>query len=254
MADAEVRIDELARRAGVATTTVRLYQRRGLLPGPRLEGRVGWYGPAHLDRLRLIAELQADGHSLAGIGRLVEGWERGAALDDVVGREAGLAALLGSAREVVLTPAELAERMPVEGLTPTAMARAVDIGLVEPLDDGRLRIPDARFLEAGPALMALGVPVDVVLDEWERLQERSDEVAGRFLAVFEEHVVPAVLGAGEGHEAPGALDDLGPEQLAVLGEQLGRLHHLAGQVVQAGLDASLARLARQRLSALVDPS
>ena len=37
----EYRLDELARRAGVASTTVRLYRSKGLLARPRLEGRTG---------------------------------------------------------------------------------------------------------------------------------------------------------------------------------------------------------------------
>lgn len=237
-----MRIDELARRAGVATTTIRLYQHRGLLPGPRLEGRTGWYGPAHLERLRLIARLQADGHSLAGIGQLVESWERGRDLDQLVGPEAGLSALLGSAREVVLTPAELAERLPEGAMDPATMARAVALGLVALTDDGRVRVPDVRFVETGPALAALGVPIDVVLDEWEHLAAQTDEIADRFLGVFATHLVP------DGVD----LDRLDGDQVAMLGERLARLHQLAGQVVQASLDASLARLARARLATLAE--
>ncbi len=239
----DMRIDELARRAGVATTTVRLYQNRGLLPGPRLEGRTGWYGPAHLDRLRLIARLQDEGHSLAGIGRLVEGWERGAALRDVVGEEASLAALFGTPRDLVLTPEELAARVPPDSLDAAAMARAVALGLVEPTDDGRLRILDARFVDTGPALHDLGVPIDVVLDEWEALRAATDAIAERFVEVFERHLVPADVD----------MDDLDADEIAVLGARLARLHHLAGQVVQASLDASLARLAHTRLAALAQP-
>lgn len=238
-----MRIDELAREAGVATTTIRLYQHRGLLPGPRLEGRTGWYGPAHLDRLRLIARLQGDGHSLAGIARLVESWEQGRDLDALVGPEAGLSALFGSAREVVLTPAELAERLPEGATDPATMARAVEVGLVALTDDGRIRVPDVRFVETGPALAALGVPLAAILDEWEHLAAQTDEIAERFLAVFETHLVP------EGVD----LDHLDPDQVATLGADLARLHQLAGQVVQASLDASLARLARARLARLAGP-
>jgi len=237
-----MRIDDLAREAGVATTTIRLYQHRGLLPGPRLEGRTGWYGPAHLDRLRLIARLQGEGHSLAGIGRLVESWERGRDLDALVGAEAGLSALFGSGREVVLEPAELAARLPEGAVEPATMARAVEVGLVALTDDGRVRVPDVRFLETGPALAALGVPLDAILDEWEHLTAQTDQVADRFLRVFEAHLVP------DGVD----LDRLDRDQLAALGDQLARLHQLAGQVVQAGLDASIARLARARLAALAD--
>lgn len=237
----ELRIDDLAREAGIATTTIRLYQHRGLLPGPRLQGRTGWYGPAHLERLRLIARLQEEGHSLAGIGRLVSSWERGTDLAELVGQEAGLADLLGTSREIVLTPAELADRLPAEALEPATMQRAVELGLVGVTDDGRVRVPDVRFVDTGPALAALGVPIDVVLDEWAALADQTDAIAARFLGLFEAHLVP------EGVD----LDQLDAEQVATVGRDLARLHQLAGTVVQAALDASIARLARQRLTGLV---
>ena len=98
---AEFRLDDLARRAGVASTTVRLYQSKGLLAPPRLEGRTGWYNESHLSRLRLIARLQAEGHSLAGIRNLLVEWEQGRSLDAVVGVETELDALLGDVHAVV---------------------------------------------------------------------------------------------------------------------------------------------------------
>src|SRR3990170_758885 len=104
----EMRLDDLAAAAGVATSTVRLYRQRGLLPPPRLVGRTGWFGEHHLARLRLIARLQDEGFSLAGIGRLLETWERGRDLGDLVGVEAQLDQLLGRRTAVVLEPAELA--------------------------------------------------------------------------------------------------------------------------------------------------
>ena len=52
-----VTVDELAQRTGVPSSTIRMYQTRGLLPKPRRDGRVGRYGPAHLARLELIGQL-----------------------------------------------------------------------------------------------------------------------------------------------------------------------------------------------------
>ncbi len=54
----EMRIDDLAHRAGVPTRTIRYYTQQGLLEPPELRGRVGFYDDTHLDRLRLIKELQ----------------------------------------------------------------------------------------------------------------------------------------------------------------------------------------------------
>jgi DNA-binding transcriptional MerR regulator len=67
------RVEELAAAADCSVDTVRFYQKRRLLTPPTRVGRVGWYGPEHLARLRRIRELQADGLSLSLIGRIVRG-------------------------------------------------------------------------------------------------------------------------------------------------------------------------------------
>jgi DNA-binding transcriptional MerR regulator len=237
----EYRLDELARQADVASTTVRLYQSKGLLAPPRLEGRTGWYDDAHLSRLRLIARLQAEGYSLAGIANLLEQWERGRGLDAVMGVEAELDALVGDVHAVVLTPEELAERLPPAALTPALMQRAIGLGLVQPTDDGRIRILDRRYLEGGAVLSELGVPAEVTLDEWEALAAHTDEIAARFVAVFEQHLAPADWEEG-----------LGTDEARELAATLARLHATARVILTAALDASLARLGRERLGALVD--
>src|SRR2546425_123594 len=58
-------IDELAHRAQTKTSTVRLYQTKGLLPPPEIQGRIGYYSAAHIARLRVIERLQQRGYSLA---------------------------------------------------------------------------------------------------------------------------------------------------------------------------------------------
>src|SRR5437763_14437977 len=83
----DYRVDELARAAGTTARNVRLYQERGLLPPPRLVGRVGWYDEAHLARLRLVTRLLDRGYSLANIGELLSTWESGRDLTNVLGVE-----------------------------------------------------------------------------------------------------------------------------------------------------------------------
>ena len=64
---------------------MRALQTRGLLPRPHLIGRTGYYDGDHLDRLRTILRLQADGFSLAGIGTLVRAWEANLTVAEVLG-------------------------------------------------------------------------------------------------------------------------------------------------------------------------
>src|SRR5215207_1364979 len=82
---ATLTIEQVAAGAGIPVSTVRMYQHRGLLAPPVKRGRVGYYGPDHEARLRLIAELQERGFSLAGIKELVDGWAEGRSLDEVLG-------------------------------------------------------------------------------------------------------------------------------------------------------------------------
>jgi DNA-binding transcriptional MerR regulator len=238
----EYRLDELARQAGVASTTVRLYQTRGLLAPPRLEGRTGWYDDSHLSRLRLIARLQGEGYSLAGIANLLDQWELGRSLDAVVGVEAQLDALVGGVHSVVVDPAELVDRFPEGAMTPDAMQRAVFLGLAQPTGTGRIRVTDRRFLETGATLAHLGIPVEVILDEWEALVAHTDEIAARFIALFEAHLAPADWQQG-----------LDSEQARELAHSLARLQSTARQVLAAALDASVARLGRERLGELIEP-
>ncbi len=78
-------VDDLARAAGTTTRNVRALQTEGLLRGPLLVGRTGTYGADHLARLQAILRLQARGFSRAAIRELLDAWERGASLEDVLG-------------------------------------------------------------------------------------------------------------------------------------------------------------------------
>jgi len=71
MAD-ELTIDELARETGMTVRNIRAHQARGLLDPPEVRARVGYYGPEHVEQLRLIRDLQEDGFNLGAIKRLID--------------------------------------------------------------------------------------------------------------------------------------------------------------------------------------
>src|SRR4051794_33940235 len=70
--EGELTIDELAQPPGMTVRNIRAHQSRGLLPPPAVRGRTGYYGPAHLARIELIQEMQAQGFNLQAIRRLVD--------------------------------------------------------------------------------------------------------------------------------------------------------------------------------------
>ena len=232
----EYTVDELARLAGVTTTTIRLYQGKGLLPGPEVRGRVGFYGPAHLARLRLIAGLQERGFSLAAIRALVDTWERGATLGDVLGLEEQLA---GPAEEpLVLDAAGFAALVPSGQVDAEVARRAVALGIVEFRGtDVVIRRP--RLLKVGQELVGLGVPVEEVLDEYAHLKVAADEIAARFAALFERRFWRPAQEEG--------LDDA---RTAELTATLARLRSLASSVVEAAVGDALERAATDRMSQL----
>jgi DNA-binding transcriptional MerR regulator len=66
-------IGELADAAGVSRRAVRFYVQQQLLPAPAGRGRGRHYDSSHLQSLKTITELQAAGHSLEAIRRILGG-------------------------------------------------------------------------------------------------------------------------------------------------------------------------------------
>src|SRR5215510_1079631 len=117
-------VDELARRAGTTTRNVRNYTTQGLLPPPALVGRTGYYDDGHLGRLRLIAQLQEQGFSLAGIGNMLKAWEEGRSLADLLGFEDALMAPWTNEQPECMTLDELVELFPDAATDPSLGIRA----------------------------------------------------------------------------------------------------------------------------------
>lgn len=66
-------IGELANQAGVPASTIRYYERRGLLqPGGRSGGNYRVYGPVELARLKFIRAAQRSGFRLEDIRHLLD--------------------------------------------------------------------------------------------------------------------------------------------------------------------------------------
>lgn len=206
------------------TTTVRMYQARGLLDRPVKRGRVAFYGPSHLQRLRLIADLQRRGHSLAGIKELVDNADRGTALPELLGLQGW-----SHTQPVRLTPAEFLQRFGGAAFDAAVMQRAAGLGLVRL--DGEQLVVDERFLQVGSALIGLGLPVAAVLDEWEALLHHTREIADRFAQAFSAHLWPAL--------------DADAAPLGEITAVLDRLAPLAQQVTALALEQSLNDAAAQ---------
>ena len=217
----DMTIDEVARFADVPSSTVRMYQNKGLLPAPVKRGRVGYYTKQHRDRLRLIAHLQSRGFSLAAIKELLDSWNAGQTL----GRAMGVTEVAPSMdREPSrLTMAELRERFDGVPITQAELQRAQALGLIH-LEGAELVVSNNAFGEIGPSVARLGLPLSEILDEYEALAEAVDGIAERFRSVFERHIWSPFVQADMRSEAADKLLD-----------EVGELTHLATSVVTVAL-------------------
>jgi DNA-binding transcriptional MerR regulator len=230
---AAMTIDELARESGVTSRNIRAYQTRGLLPSPRLEGRVGYYDDAHLARLKYIAGLQERGFSLAAIQALLDAWDEGRGLNEVLGFEEALTAPWSDETPERVSVEWLLERFPEAVDDLGLVQRAVTLGLLREVDGG-FEAPSPRLVKIGAELVAAGVPLAAVLDEYERLVADADRIAERFVALFESNVWERFVEAG-----------MPPERLGEVTEALQR----ARPTALAAMDAALAHAMERAVAA-----
>lgn len=228
----EYRVDELAQLAGTTVRNVRAYQDRGLLPPPRRQGRAGWYSEAHLARLRLVGQMLDRGYSLANIKELLDTWESGQDVGDLLGLEAALSAPWSDEPAAVVTAADLAVMFGGPEADPAMVLRAaqdaVQAGVLEPRDDGFL-VRRPRLLTIAAELAGSGIPLDAVLALGRELFDDIDRVARRFVDLVIVHVFDPV---GE---------PLPADKVPQLAEIVRRLRPLAQESVEVVLADAMER-------------
>lgn len=229
----DYRIDELAREAGTTVRNVRAYQDRGLLPPPRREGRVGLYSEAHLARLRLVGELLGRGYTLGNIAEMVDGWERGQDLSELLGLESALIGPWSEDRAARVDTGQLADLFGAIDDTPL-LEEAVAAGVVE-IVDGELRIPNPKLLDAAAVLVQAGIPLSDLLSVAQAVTVATEDIAGAFVGLIVRHVFAPLASPMPPSEVP---------RLAAL---VRRMRPLAKSVV----DSELARAMERRIQAEV---
>jgi DNA-binding transcriptional MerR regulator len=189
-------IDELARRTRTTTRTLRLYQTKALLPPPRIVGRVGYYTEMHVNRLLLIERLQIRGFSLAGIAELLKMWEEGKGLDELFGFEAKLVQPWNEEEPEDYSTEEFEVRWPGLLANTALFERVCQLGVVEKLDDGVMRVMAPLMLRFGQDLVEKGVPIEVVMEELSLLRSDTRRIASRFVNLFRVHMLPNMVQGG----------------------------------------------------------
>ncbi len=217
VAENDLTIEELAARTGMTVRNIRSHRARGLLPAPEVRDRVGYYGPEHLARLRMIQELQADGFNLKGVERLLNHSVGAAeqflsirrALDEFDGEQPR-----------TFTRDELSERF---GTDPDdALKRAIKAGALVPVDEDRFEAPFPSLLDAAEGVVAAGVPLDHAIVVLDKVRGRCRSISHEFVKLFLEDV-------WKPFEEDGYPDERWPE----VREALDRLRPLSLQALVA---------------------
>ncbi|MGH0036737.1 MAG: MerR family transcriptional regulator [Myxococcota bacterium] len=227
------RVDELAQAAGIRVDTVRFYQGKGLIPPPRREGRVAVYSEAHLERLRRIRDLVAQGFRLDQIKRVldrqaVQGAGSGPESDSL------LTALVDeSVGARTLSRSELASEA---GVPEVLVGAALSAGLVEALSiDGEERFSEAdlEMARSGLAILEAGFPLNELLDLAVEHARNVQGTTDRAIELFDRHV-------RKGGDAPD--DD------ASVSDAFRRLLPLLTRLVAVHFQRTLVTRALERLS------
>jgi len=232
LVDDELTIDELAARVGMTVRNIRAHQSRWLLPPPRIVGRTGRYGPAHVERLDRVRALQDEGLNLAAIARLLD--------DDPLTAVATRPFL-----DVAPEYRTVDDLRGAFGLTEDepVVERAIAMGLIAvdeaAEDDPRVRVEVPRLVTVAEQLTAQGVPLEAMLDVVGVLQESSRAVAAAFMALADRHLVAGVL------EATGG-------ELGELQEAVERLQVQASAALEATFNRAMADEIRAYLAPPAD--
>ncbi|HXB15512.1 MAG TPA: MerR family transcriptional regulator [Solirubrobacteraceae bacterium] len=209
-ADHDMTIEQLAAAVGMSVRNIRNHQARGLLAPPQVRARVGYYGPEHAERLRLIQDLQADGFNLAAIERLLSGSEGLAG--KLVGLRAAVTAPYEPETPEVVTREELEQRFgPADQKD---LERVRRLRVLVPLGEDRFEVTSPALFEAAEQVIALGIPLRTTLELVERVSRDCDSVARAFTKLFLKEVWEPFERAGQPEESwdelIGAVDSLRP--------------------------------------------
>ena len=219
MSDAgtEYTIDELATLTRVPSRTIRFYQSKGALPGPKIRGRVAYYGPEHVERLKLIGSLQDRGLRIRAIRDLLQQADKGElALNEWLGLERQLQEPWADDRPRVVTEAELQSLLGDQ--RPGAIAELLRLGQIERRGDSYL-IRSPALLAVGLRLEAAGIDFETAVGASDILRKHLRRAAADLTEFFYKRIGDGFgrdVTANDLGEAYKALRPLGQESVRVL--------------------------------------
>jgi DNA-binding transcriptional MerR regulator len=179
--DGKMTIGELARRTGMTIRNIRAHQTRGLLPPPEVHGRTGYYGEAHVARIELTREMQAEGLNLEAIRRFLESSDGS---QEIVDFARAIRAPFEDETPEIFDAEEIAAGWKVDQLDPKMLRRSEKLGVLRELPDGKIEVISPRLHAAATELIEFGVGPDAALALADRLHKHAEGAARAYVDIF----------------------------------------------------------------------
>ena len=201
-------IEELALRTRMSVRNLREWRTLGLLPPAEMRGRVGYYAPEIAERVDRIRSLHAQGFKLGMIRQMLEA---SAVLgEDVTHLASIFRGAFREEEEAIGDGGAFTDLWP--GAGPKEIRRAIELGVVRELADGRLVFADRRVARVSAGLRRLGLSLAEALEPTEEIRKHLDAVAGIFERVWKRHVWKPLVESGQSEAAladlPGTLAEV----------------------------------------------
>jgi DNA-binding transcriptional MerR regulator len=193
---ADLTIEQLAAEVGMSVRNIRNHHSRGLLPAPEVRARVGYYGPDHVARLKLVLDMQADGFNLAAIERLLN--TSGGSAARLLGLRNAMTAPFESETPEIITGEELLQRF--GEVDAKDVERIRKLGLLIPLGNDRFEVPSPALMQAAEEVTALGIPLHAALALVERLSHECESISRAFVKLYLKELWEPFTAAGQPEE------------------------------------------------------
>jgi DNA-binding transcriptional MerR regulator len=233
----EYTIDELAAAARVPSRTIRFYQSRGALMAPEIRGRVAYYNASHVERLKLIAQLQDRGLRMDAIRDLVSSIDRG---------EVDLAEWLGVEQQMQTSWANDQPRTVSEpellalagSSRPGLVSDLLRLGMVERRDDVYL-VESPALLGIAMRLEAAGIDLSTARAAADIVRKHVGRAVDDLIDLFMKRAAQGEVAMNEPAKVLETLRPLGLEAVRII---FGRaMERGLRQLVESGALASLPR-------------
>jgi DNA-binding transcriptional MerR regulator len=191
----QLTIEQLAQHTGLSVRNIRSHHARGLLPPPEVRSRVGYYGPEHEARLRLIRELQEEGLKLEGVKRLLD--EAHSTGEGLLRVKQAADAEAETEQPEVLSARELAERFDVEGEAAAKLLRkAQKLSILSPMGEDLYEVASPSLLAAAEEAQRIGIELEHTVEAIDEVERHATAVARRFVKLFLDDVWKPFAQAG----------------------------------------------------------